>query len=35
MSGLGFIAPEPDGECELCGVVDELSGMSKLRKDLF
>ena len=24
MSGLGFIAQEPDGECEMCGVVDEL-----------
>lgn len=24
MSGLGFIAVEPDGECEMCGKVDEL-----------
>jgi hypothetical protein len=24
MSGLGFIAPEEDDECELCGKVDEL-----------
>ena len=24
MSGLGFIAPEKDGTCEMCGKVDEL-----------
>lgn len=24
MSGLGFIAPEPDDVCEMCGKVDEL-----------
>ena len=24
MSGLGFIAQEPEGECEMCGQVDEL-----------
>jgi len=24
MSGLGFIAVEPDGKCELCGEVGEL-----------
>jgi hypothetical protein len=24
MSGLGFISPEEDGTCELCGKVDEL-----------
>ena len=24
MSGLGFIAPEPHGDCELCGKHDEL-----------
>ena len=23
MSGLGFIAPQPDEVCEMCGVVDE------------
>jgi hypothetical protein len=23
MSGLGFIAPEPDQMCEMCGKVDE------------
>jgi hypothetical protein len=23
MSGLGFIAPEPDQVCELCGIIDE------------
>lgn len=24
MSGRGFIAEEPEGECELCGAVEEL-----------
>lgn len=24
MSGRGYIAPEPDGACELCGQVEEL-----------
>ena len=24
MSGLGFIAQEPDDDCEMCGAVDEL-----------
>lgn len=24
MSGLGFIAVEPKGECELCGKIEEL-----------
>lgn len=24
MSGLGFIAEEPEGTCEMCGKVDEL-----------
>jgi len=24
MSGLGFIAQEPDDTCEMCGQVDEL-----------
>ena len=24
MSGLGFIAPEPEDVCEMCGKVDEL-----------
>ncbi len=23
MSGLGFIAPEPDQACEMCGKIDE------------
>ena len=23
MSGPGFIAPEPDQACEMCGVIDE------------
>jgi hypothetical protein len=23
MSGLGFIAPEPNGKCEMCGAVEE------------